>query len=136
MDKFDVKKIGIKNLVLLLIAGVLLLICTFPGLFRSKQEETEKQKTDSNGTVERNLSLTDEERLEVLLSSVDGVGRVKTMIFLKPSGGGGIEGIVIVAEGASSGKTAAYILDATEALFGIPKHKIIVLPMKNNSGSD
>ena len=43
MEKFDIKKLGIKNLVLLLIAGVLLLICTFPNLFRSEQEESGKR---------------------------------------------------------------------------------------------
>ena len=136
MEKVELKKLGVKNLILLLIAGIFLLICSFPNLFRYEREDTEKQNADSSANTETKLSLTDEERLEVLLSNVEGVGRVKTMIFLQPSGGGVIEGIVVVAEGASSGKTASYILDATEALFGIPKHKIIVLPMKNNNGSD
>ncbi len=136
MEKVELKKLGAKNLLLLLIAGIILLICSFPNLFRTGREDTEKQSAGADATVERHLSLTDEERLEVLLSNVEGVGRVETMIFLQPSGAGDIEGIVVVAEGASSGKTASYILDATEALFGIPKHKIIVLPMKNNNGSD
>lgn len=137
MEKFDIKKIGVKNLVLLLIAGILLLVCTLPDLFRSSSEESKKDKnfySENNSNTMK--TLTDEERLDAILSQVEGVGRVKSMIFTQKQEGSTIEGIVIVADGVGTGKTAAYILDAAEALFGIPKHKIIILPMKRENGSD
>lgn len=137
MEKFEVKKLGVKNLVLLLIAGVLLLLCTLPDMFRQRQRGNTTDGTPATeNVVGVSAVLTDEERLEALLNQVEGVGQVKSMIFTKGAADKTIEGIVIVAEGADNGKTAGYILDAAEALFGIPKHKIIVLPMKKDNGSN
>ena len=128
--KFD-KKEKIKNLILLLVAGLILLIVSIPGLWIKKtpiQTETQIGSTEIN---KEQLGNSDEERLGEILSEVEGVGKVECMIvFRERDEKGEIEGILIVAEGAGKAETVRDISDATEALFGVPKHKIIILPMQ------
>lgn len=125
------KKEKIKNLVLVLVAGLMLLIVSVPGLWTKKSSE----KTTAGGSVaedyKEQMGNSAEQRLETILSEVKGAGKVESMIFFQ--GGdekGEIEGILIVAEGAGNAEIVRYISDAAEALFGIPKHKIIILPMQ------
>ena len=126
----DLKKIGIKNLVLILVAGILLLFCALPG----KTKENSIKENESHGITSTPTPVPpDENRLEILLSQVEGIGKTKVMIVYQSNAE--IEGIVIVAEGARKADVSQYISDAAEALFGIPKHKIIVLPMKTENGS-
>lgn len=167
MDISGVKKIGIKNMVLLLIAGILLLICTVPDLFG--QKKVDEKNTDEQSVVtalEHSPTPfpSDEERLAQILSKTEGVGKTEVMILYKSSkeivpfldekgnliqaacgeeeicikktNAAEVEGIVIVAEGAGKVEVMQYISDAAEALFGIPKHKIIVLPMRIENGSN
>ncbi len=128
--KFE-KKEKIKNLVLVLVAGLILLVVSMPGLWTKKspvQTETEGSVPKAYKEAAGNSA---EERLETILSEVKGAGKVESMIVFR--GGdekGEIEGILIVAEGAGNAEIVRYISDATEALFGIPKHKIIILPMQ------
>ena len=162
MNLNEIKKIGVKNLVLLLIAGILLLICTIPGMKGDKEENV--TGNDAEYSQEASLVVTDtpipseEERLKTILSTIDGVGKTEVMIFyscseeqvpLLDEKGNPIrsvkteseayimktkapemEGILIVAEGAKKAEIIQWISDAAEALFGLPKHKIIVLPMR------
>lgn len=130
----DIKKIGIKNLVLLLIAGLLLLMCTLPGKIYDKNTDNEKRnETESVPSV---TPVPDDEiRLQQLLSKVEGTGKTDVMIMFSTDKETRIEGVVVVTEGASKSYVVQYISDAVEALFGIPKHKIIVLPMKTENGS-
>lgn len=126
----DLKKIGIKNLVLILVAGMLLLFCAIPG----KTKENGVKENESARIMSTPTPVPpDENRLEILLSQVEGIGKTKVMIVYQSNAE--IEGIVIVAEGARNADVSQYISDAAEALFGIPKHKIIVLPMKTENGS-
>ena len=135
MNKIEIKKISLKNLIPLLIAGLLLLICTLPA-----QSGNNSAGNKTNSVVsEQSLTPTPvptEARLKEILSRVEGVGKVEVMIQYRNSAEAiPIEGVVVVADGATSVKVVQYILDATEALFGIPKHKIIVLPMQRKDGS-
>ena len=167
MNIKDIKKIGIKNMVLLLIAGVLLLFCTAPGIFGG-EDKTEKSTSEQTETVATTANTptplpSAEERLQTVLSAVEDVGKTEVMIYyssseeqvpmldekgnfiqktqengayIKKTNAPEIEGIMIVAEGAKKSEVRQYISDAAEALFGIPKHKIIVLPMRRENGSN
>jgi len=130
----DMKKIGIKNLVLIMIAGILLLMCTIPSKMYGRNKDNEEDKvTDNIASV---TPVPDDEiRLEELLSQVEGAGKTEVMIVYQNDIRTEIEGIVVVTEGAAKSYVVQYISDAAEALFGIPKHKIIVLPMKTENGS-
>ena len=138
MKPGDWKKIGIKNMVLLLIAGVLLLLCTLPDVFRGDSDVQSGVQLQENITSAGTSVpvLTEEERLEEILSKIEGVGTTKVMIFYGSDGKQEPQGVVIVAEGAKKAEVIQYISDATEALFGLPKHKIIVLPMRTENGRD
>lgn len=134
MGKIELKNIGIKNMVLLLIAGILLLLCAVPGIFEKEEDDEmfvryQQETVPGAGTVTPILSV--EEQLEKTLSSIEGVGNTEVMFLNAPD----MEGVVIVAEGAKNPEVMQYISDAVEALFGIPKHKIIVLPMRRENGS-
>ena len=130
----DMKKIGIKNLVLIMIAGILLLMCTIPSKMYGRNKDNEEDKvTDNIASV---TPVPDDEiRLEELLSQVEGAGKTEVMIVYQNDIRTEIEGIVVVTEGAAKSYVVQYISDAAEALFGIPKHKIIVLPMRRENGS-
>lgn len=136
MNKIEVGKINAKNLIPLLLAGVLLLLCTLPSRFGKNDTTVEAQKEDTviTGQVSVSTPVTVEERLVSVLSKIEGAGKVDTMIFFSDETE--IEGIVVVAEGAKNAVVREYILNAVEALFGLPTHKIIVLPMQVKSGGE
>jgi stage III sporulation protein AG len=93
------KKFIIKpaNLVMLLIAGVLLLLTSFPNLFSSKSLQNEKNAPEK--TIQTTRSSTDikeedeteaysddlEKKLKKFLSNVAGIGKVEVMVTLKGS---------------------------------------------------
>ncbi len=93
------KKFIIKpaNLVMLLIAGVLLLLTSFPNLFSSKSLQNEKntpekttQTTRSSSDIKENdeteaYSDDLEKKLKKFLSNVAGIGKVEVMVTLKGS---------------------------------------------------
>jgi stage III sporulation protein AG len=93
------KKFIIKpaNLVMLLIAGVLLLLTSFPNLFSSKSLQNEKGTAEKNNqTVKNSSDIKKEEeteaysddlekRLKKFLSNVAGIGDVEVMVTLKAS---------------------------------------------------
>lgn len=93
------KKFIIKpsNLIMLLIAGVLLLLTSFPNLFSSKSLQNEKGTTDKNSQTVKYSSdnKTEDEieaysndlekKLEEFLSSVAGIGKVEVMVTVKGS---------------------------------------------------
>lgn len=93
------KKFIIKpsNLVMLLIAGVLLLLTSFPNLFSSKSLQNEKSTEEKNNQTVKNSSdnKTEDEietysndlekRLEKFLSNVAGIGKVEVMVKVKGS---------------------------------------------------
>lgn len=167
MNIKEIKKIGIKNFVLLLIAGLLLLICTVPGFSDGKVEkESNREKNPDVAIAETNTPTpipSAEERLKTILSTIEGVGKTEVMIFyncseeqvplldekgnpvqndrndfgmyIMKTKAPEMEGVLVVAEGAKNIGVIEYISNVAEALFGLPKHKIIVLPMKKENGS-
>ncbi len=93
------KKFIIKpsNLVMLLIAGILLLLTSFPNLFSSKNLQNEKRTEEKNSQTVKNSSDSKtedkietytndlEKRLKKFLSNVAGIGKVEVMVKVKGS---------------------------------------------------
>lgn len=159
--KFEnMKKISVKNLILLLVGGILILVCISGRKVPDTEEVTTQvyENTENSDMAENEVKISDEERLAQVLSKADGIGQTEVMIiyrsseeelpmqdekgnilvsrqqnnmpFIRKTYSAEIEGILVVAEGADRTEVVQNVSDAVEALFGIPKHKIIVLPMK------
>ena len=114
-----------------ILLGVLVLVMAIP-----TGNTTEKSNVDSNTNVQGDL----EERLENVLSSMEGVGEVEVMIttqekenslFETENVEGEVLGVVVVAQGAGTATVDKKILEAVEALFGIEAHKISIVKMKS-----
>jgi len=85
--KINLKEIGIDKLVLIIIAGVVLVICSFPSSDKesdsgsnNKVDSTTSQSQDDI-TYEQQL----EQKLQDILKNVEGAGNVQVMITLKTS---------------------------------------------------
>ncbi|NLL73706.1 MAG: stage III sporulation protein AG [Clostridiales bacterium] len=93
--KISLKDIGMPKLIMMLVAGILLIILTFPGLLGGdKGKEDKKTITESSlsqiGTnttsYDSNTYIAElENRLESILRKVSGIGEVEVMITLKKS---------------------------------------------------
>lgn len=101
-QKFSFRKIGINKLLYCLLAGVVLLIISMP--ISTKKESDSPTKTEpyleGQGNLKGQETLTNktleitedtyekllEERLEEILSYVEGAGKIKVMVTLKASG--------------------------------------------------
>jgi stage III sporulation protein AG len=92
--KFSLKEIGLPKLVMLFMAGILLIILSFPGFFDSRgskketpQNNSQAAQNDTNTTsYDSNTYITEmENKLEGILRKVSGVGDVEVMITLKSS---------------------------------------------------
>ncbi|MBQ9118556.1 MAG: stage III sporulation protein AG [Lachnospiraceae bacterium] len=182
------KKVGIRNLALLLVAGVLLLVSSFASSDTTKQPE-EKQQTTGQGSLneqpvallpEQDVATALEQRLCEVLEKVKGVGKVQVMLTLadegervvlkdtatsaeslnENDGSGGsrvdilsekeevtvyedgsvpyvtkeisakVAGVLVVCEGGGNPEVVVQIVSATEALFQVSAHRIVVLEMK------
>lgn len=77
-----------------------------------------------------------EKKLENLLESVEGVGKVNVMLMaderdnMYTSGNTEVTGVLIAAEGADNSVTIQQIQQAVMALFQIEAHKIKIMKMK------
>ena len=85
---FDVKKIGIKNMILLLVSGVMILILTVPDLLSSFGQESvpvtsAPEPVPTQTVIEAQQEKTEEERLKEVLSKIAGVGKTEVMIAYK-----------------------------------------------------
>lgn len=131
MEQRVEKKEKMKNLVLILVAGLLLLVISVPGLWTKKSTMQSEPDGSISKIHDEPIGSSEEKRFETILSEVKGAGKVEAMIVFRCGDENrGIEGILVVAEGAQNAEIVKDISDATEALFGIPKHKIIILPMQ------
>lgn len=82
-----------------------------------------------------------EARMEAVLSSVRGAGRVRVLVsetkdnaeaFSASESAGSVQGVVIVAEGADDLRVALELSGAAQALLGVDAEKIQVLKMEEN----
>ncbi|MBH1940202.1 stage III sporulation protein AG [Mobilitalea sibirica] len=93
--KISLKEIGLPKLVMIFVAGILLILLSFPNLFGSK-EAKDKGIADVSDLLQQNgTNMTSqdtntyieemENRLENILKKVSGIGEVEVMITLKAS---------------------------------------------------
>jgi len=95
--KISLKEIGLPKLILLFGVGVFLIILSFPNLFASKDSDTDKKNSSTNGDAVQQIATnattydtdtytkTMEEKLTNILKKVSGIGDVEVMITLKSS---------------------------------------------------
>lgn len=143
--------IGLPRLLLLVAAGVVLLILSFPGgdvgdsggkkagsgLGSSASTEYGEQENISEIEL---YTEKKEGQLEEILSKVRGIGKVEVMItldfaeeeteFHNNKQTREIEGVLVVAQGAGDGTIDAEIIQAVQALFPLEPHKIRVMKME------
>jgi stage III sporulation protein AG len=105
---------------ILLLIGILLVVIAIP----TKSETEEKSVVDSK---EWSTSET-EQRLENILSQMQGIGEVHAMITYKQDNQ--VEGVVVVAEGGEQGVIVQKITEVVRALFDVDSHKIKVIDSK------
>lgn len=93
--KISLKEIGLPKLIMIFIAGILIILLSFPGIFNSKYLKTEGTKSNKTVTVKKDTNTTSydtntyitemENKLVGILKKVSGIGDVKVMITLKSS---------------------------------------------------
>jgi stage III sporulation protein AG len=87
-----IREVGLFRLFIMLLAGIALLLLTFPDLFSGTStsapvsEESQKESTQISYEDADEYIKDAEERLKTLLKKVEGVGDVEVMITLKSSG--------------------------------------------------
>ena len=110
-----------------------------------KKKENEGEEESQIGFLtetkeESSVSKTQlEEKLEALLSSVEGVGKVQVILMIGEeeddggfyhSGEQKVTGVLIAAQGADDGVISQNIVQAVMALFQVEAHKIKIMKMK------
>lgn len=105
---------------ILLLVGILLVVIAIPT----------KSGTEEKGIVDsKNWSATEtEQRLENILSQMQGSGEVHVMITYRQENQ--VEGVVVVAEGGEQGVIVQKITEVVRALFDVDSHKIKVIDSK------
>ncbi|MCD7868136.1 MAG: hypothetical protein LUG62_08120 [Clostridiales bacterium] len=128
---------GSRQWLILLLLGLILAVAALPARSADNADPAsgsfwgeEEEETGESGKTEL------ERRLEKILSSMKGVGKVEVLLMTEEestafSGSEKTEvtGVLIVAEGADDPVTAADIVDAVMALFQIEAHRIRVMKM-------
>lgn len=98
--------------------------------------ETEKEKRTDTAQVEKSQL---EEKLEVLLESVEGVGKVQVIVMSDENDGTQafsspdaiqVTGVLISAEGGGDPVVVKNIQEAIMSLFQLEAHKIKIMKMK------
>ena len=105
---------------ILLLVGILLVVIAIP----TKSGTEEK----SVGDLKEWRTSETEQRLENILSQMQGIGEVHVMITYKQENE--VEGVVVVAEGGEQGVTVQKITEVVRALFDVDSHKIKVIDSK------
>ena len=127
-----------KYILIIIAAGIVLL------LLPSTAKTLDKKKETENTAPESALTVSDlESRLEDILSTGHGVGRVKVMLTLYSSSESVYEntnlttiiyprfqGAVIICDGADDSALKLQITNAVSSITGIPSNKIEVIKMK------
>lgn len=129
--------------VTLLLLGLLLAVIALPTSDKKKENEGEEESQIGFLTEtkeESSVSKTQlEEKLEALLSSVEGVGKVQVILMTgEEEDDGGfyhskeqkVTGVLIAAQGADDGVVSQNIVQAVMALFQVEAHKIKIMKMK------
>ena len=105
---------------ILLLVGILLVVIAIP----TKSGTEEK----SVGDLKEWSTSETEQRLENILSQMQGIGEVHVMITYRQENQ--VEGVVVVAEGGEQGVIVQKITEVVRALFDVDSHKIKVIDSK------
>ena len=105
---------------ILLLVGILLVVIAIP----TKSGTEEK----SVGDLKEWSTSETEQRLENILSQMQGIGEVHVMITYRQENE--VEGVVVVAEGGEQGVIVQKITEVVRALFDVDSHKIKVIDSK------
>ena len=118
------------NLLILALLGVLVLVLAIPTEKKTESKMDFKANEEAGGEQL-------EERLERILKHTEGVGEVRVMITeaedtksFASDKEGTVEGVVVVAQGATDPAVKKKIQDIVIALFPIEAHKIEIVKMK------
>lgn len=80
-------------------------------------------------TVSGDLNKSDTEiKLERILSEIDGVGQAEVMI---SEGADGVEGVIVVCDGAQNLMTRNNIINAVKTLLNVKSNNIAIYAMNN-----
>ena len=104
------QKLNKKQLLFILLIGILLMVIALPTDVPEKEHEN---NTDM------------ETRLEKVLREVKGAGEVKVMITYREDDS--IEGMVIVSDGGDNAVVVQNMTEIVQALFDVKTHKIKVI---------
>ena len=130
------KKMGWKQWMVCLLLGVLMAVAAMPVSHDKKQMQTDLLSENDTAEAEKTQM---EEKLEILLESVEGVGKVQVILMTDEKknsqgfyGSGGMEvtGVLIAAQGGDDAVVVQNIQQAVMALFQVEAHKIKVMKMK------
>lgn len=114
------------KIVLCFLAGILLLVIAIP--VKSKDPPVAE-----NTTISTNASLL-EAQLEQVLSQIEGIGQVETMITLEPlvddRDAPQIRGVLVVAQSGDNPVEILKIQETVMTLFQIDAHRIKVMKLK------
>ncbi|MBQ8280950.1 MAG: hypothetical protein IJZ25_00935 [Lachnospiraceae bacterium] len=124
------------GILVMLAAGIMLLLISC-----STEENTENRQTGGMGSFDDAVETTEptdetelvayyENKLENLLTEVEGIGHVSIM--LSPD----MDGACILCEGAGDVEVQSDIIDICGSLFGIPAHKVQILEIKKENDYD
>jgi stage III sporulation protein AG len=148
-----VLKLDKQTWMVLLLLGVLLLVIALP-VESARDEEAVVDGSLSSGTL--NQGSADayeaqlEQRLEDLISRVQGIGSVKVMVTLEDQGEKvlasdpdyetreilpEIRGVCVVAQGVSDDQIRVEIYRMVQALFSLESHKISIVEMGTQEGT-
>jgi len=93
--KISLKEIGLPKLIMLFMAGILIILLSFPNIFGGKTKTKESSQNSGNIILQNDTNMTSydtntyitdmENKLENILRKVSGIGEVKVMITLKAS---------------------------------------------------
>lgn len=137
------RKMKLKQWGILFLTGLLLTVLSLP--VSEKEKKTDSAAGSFSKEGENSLEISAEfiekteleKRLEQVLSSVYGIGRVQALIMTEEkredpfsSGVLRVTGVLIVAEGADNPVTVQNIKDAVQSLFQTEAHRIRIMKMK------
>ena len=109
--------------IVLLLVGILLVVVSIP----TKSNTNTETSWETSEENEFNTTET-EQRLEKILSQMQGIGQVHVMITYQEESN--VEGVVVVAEGAENSVIVQKITEVVRALFDVDSHKIKVIESK------
>ena len=130
------EKLGKQQWIVLLLLGLLLSVIALPV---SQKTGTARQSTllkDDNTQSTVEIQSTLELKLQDILESMEGAGKVKVMLMTGEQQGicqseeAEVKGVLIAAEGAADPVVVQKIQQAVMALFQIEAHKIKIIKMK------